>query len=114
VSPYYERYPVHERKSALYSALRREPIPQDVSLTGELGIQGRVRPVGGIPEKIFAARMAGIRRVVVPKENLKDVPAGLSGMEIVAAGDVFEALAALDVNAPAPNAPTAPAPTSPA
>jgi ATP-dependent Lon protease len=93
--------------AALYSALRREPVPQDVALTGEVGIQGRVRPVGGIPEKIFAARMAGIRRVVVPKENLKDVPTGLAGMEVVTAGDVFEALAALDMSAPAQTAPAA-------
>jgi ATP-dependent Lon protease len=83
--------------AALYSALRSEPVPQDVALTGEVGIQGRVRPVGGIPEKIFAARMAGMRRVVIPKENVKDVPSGLAGMEIATAGDVFEALAALDI-----------------
>jgi len=93
--------------AALYSALRREPVPQDVALAGEVGIQGRVRPVGGIPEKIFAARMAGVRRVVVPKENLKDVPTGLAGMEVVTAGDVFEALAALDMSAPAQTAPAA-------
>lgn len=86
--------------AALYSALRREPSPQDVALTGEVGIQGRVRPVGGIPEKIFAARMAGMRRVVVPKENVKDIPSGLAGMEIVSVGDVFEALAALDCGMP--------------
>ena len=84
---------------ALYSALRGKPVPQDVALTGEVGIQGRVRPVGGIPEKIFAARMAGMRLVVVPKENVKDVPAGLAGMEIVAAGDVMEALEALGLTA---------------
>jgi ATP-dependent Lon protease len=93
--------------AALYSALRREPVPQDVALTGEVGIQGRVRPVGGIPEKIFAARMAGVRRVVVPRENLKDVPTGLAGMEVVTAGDVFEALAALDMSIPARTAPAA-------
>ena len=86
--------------AALYSALKREPLPQDVALTGEVGIQGRVRPVGGIPEKIFAARMAGMRRVVVPSENMKDVPSGLSGMEIVAASDVAQALAALDLSLP--------------
>lgn len=83
--------------AALYSALRREPMPQDVALTGEVGIQGRVRPVGGIPEKIFAARMAGMRRVVVPVENLKDVPSGLTGIDVAPASDVFEALAALGV-----------------
>ena len=87
--------------AALYSALRGEAVPQDVALTGEVGIQGRVRPVGGIPEKLFAARMAGMRRVVVPKENENDVPRDLPGMEIVAASDVFQALAALGMDAPA-------------
>jgi len=95
--------------AALYSALRKESVPQDVALTGEVGIQGRVRPVGGIPEKLFAARMAGMRRVVVPKENDKDVPTDLGGMEIVAVADVVEALAALDL-APPSNTPAAPAP----
>jgi ATP-dependent Lon protease len=86
--------------AALYSALRREAVPQDVAMTGEVGIQGRVRPVGGIPEKLFAARMAGMRRVIVPKENEQDAPSDLPGMEIVAVANVFEALAALDIKAP--------------
>jgi ATP-dependent Lon protease len=86
--------------AALYSALRREPVPQDVAMTGELGIQGRVRPVGGVPEKLFAARMAGMRRAIVPKENLRDAPRDLRGIEIVAVSDVFEALAALGMSAP--------------
>jgi len=86
--------------AALYSALRREAVPQDVAMTGEVGIQGRVRPVGGIPEKLFAARMAGMRRVIVPKENEQDAPRDLPGMEIVAVANVFEALAALDISRP--------------
>jgi len=70
-------------------------------LTGEVGIQGRVRPVGGIPEKLFAARMAGMRRVIVPKENEQDAPRDLPGLEVVAVADVFEALAALNIERPA-------------
>jgi len=91
--------------AALFSALRREAVPQDVAMTGEVGIQGRVRPVGGIPEKLFAARMAGMRRVIVPKENEQDAPRDLPGMEIVAVSNVFEALAALDIKAPTSDAP---------
>jgi len=91
--------------AALYSALRREAVPQDVAMTGEVGIQGRVRPVGGIPEKLFAARMAGMRRVIVPKENEHDTPHDLPGMEVVAVSNVFEALAALDIKAPQNEAP---------
>ena len=84
--------------AALYSALRRTPIPQDIAMTGEVGIQGRVRPVGGVPEKLFAARMAGMRRVILPKENAQDVPRDLFGLEVVAVSDVFEALVALGVS----------------
>lgn len=86
--------------AALYSALRREAVPQDVAMTGEVGIQGRVRPVGGVPEKLFAARMAGMRRAIVPKENLRETPRDLRGIEIVAVADVFEALAALGMPLP--------------
>jgi ATP-dependent Lon protease len=90
--------------AALYSALRREAVPQDVALTGEVGIQGRVRPVGGIPEKLFAAKMAGMRRVIVPMENAQDAPRDLPGLEVVPVSNVFEALAALEI--PQPPAPT--------
>ncbi|HEY5095255.1 MAG TPA: Lon family ATP-dependent protease [Candidatus Eremiobacteraceae bacterium] len=83
--------------SCLYSALRRVPLPQDVAMTGEVGIGGAVRPVGGIPEKLWAARAAGMRAVIVPRENANDVPSDLRGMEVSLVGDVREALAALGV-----------------
>jgi ATP-dependent Lon protease len=83
--------------SCLYSALRGVPLPQDVAMTGEVGIGGAVRPVGGIPEKLWAARAAGMRAVIVPRENANDVPADLRGMEVSLVTDVREALAALGV-----------------
>ncbi len=50
---------------ALYSALTKTPLPQDVAITGELSIQGKVRPVGGIVEKLYAARQAGMRAILL-------------------------------------------------
>jgi ATP-dependent Lon protease len=61
----------------LYSTIQNRPIPQDIAVTGELSIQGKIRAVGGIPEKIYGARQAGIKRVLVPADNAKDAPAGL-------------------------------------
>lgn len=68
---------------AIYSAVREIPIPQDIAVTGELSIRGAVRAVGGIPEKIYGARQAGIVRVLVPGENEKDVPADLKNISVV-------------------------------
>ena len=62
---------------ALYSALTRTRLPQDVAMTGELSISGKVRPVGGIIEKVYAARQAGMRLVLIPKENEREVGARL-------------------------------------
>jgi len=67
---------------ALYSCILNKPIPQDIAITGELSIQGRVRPVGGIPEKIYGARQAGIKKVLVPGDNAGDVPADLRGVTV--------------------------------
>ena len=73
---------------ALYSAVTKTPLPQDVAVTGELSIQGKVRAVGGIVEKLYAARQAGMRRVLLPKENAREVDAALSGLEVVAVANV--------------------------
>lgn len=80
---------------ALYSALKKKPIPQNIALTGELSIRGRIRPVGGIREKIYGARGAGMKKVILPAENLEDVPAGLRGVEIIGVKDIHELLAAV-------------------
>ncbi|MFZ1018961.1 MAG: Lon family ATP-dependent protease [Candidatus Cybelea sp.] len=77
---------------ALYSAVTKTPMPQDVAMTGELTIQGKIRAVGGIQEKLYAARQAGMRRVLVPKENLRETDAALGGLEIVPATSVAQVL----------------------
>ncbi|MEC7367968.1 MAG: endopeptidase La [Pseudomonadota bacterium] len=58
--------------TALVSLARRKQINRDIAMTGELTLTGRVLPVGGIREKIIAARRAGIRELILPHENLRD------------------------------------------
>jgi ATP-dependent Lon protease len=82
---------------ALYSALTKTALPRDVAVTGELSIAGHVRPVGGIVEKLYAARQAGMRLVLVPRENERDVDRSVGGIEIVAVSSVHDALDALGI-----------------
>jgi len=69
--------------AAVLSAIEERPIRQDIAVTGEISIQGRVKAVGGIFEKIYGAKQAGMTKVLVPKENDKDVPADISGIEVI-------------------------------
>ncbi len=81
--------------AALISALEEQPIRQDVAVTGEISIQGRVRPVGGVFEKAYGAKQAGITTLVIPKENAKDIPEGHLGLDIHSVETAEEALAVL-------------------
>ncbi|WP_234118348.1 Lon family ATP-dependent protease [Clostridium hydrogenum] len=64
------------------SALLNKPVRQDVAMTGEISLRGKVKPVGGVFEKIYGARRKGIKLVTVPKDNAKDVPNGLTDIEV--------------------------------
>ncbi|MDI3280315.1 MAG: Lon family ATP-dependent protease [Bacillota bacterium] len=75
---------------AIISAIRQQPVRQDVALTGEVSIQGKVKPVGGVYEKIFGAKQAGVRKVIIPRENASDVPPSLRGIEVVPVDQVEE------------------------
>ena len=59
--------------TALASALTGKPVRQDVAMTGEVTLRGRVLPIGGLKEKTMAAYRAGIRTLIIPEENQKDL-----------------------------------------
>jgi ATP-dependent Lon protease len=59
--------------SALASAYRKQPLRADTAMTGEITLTGLVLPVGGIKEKVLAARRAGIKRIILPKQNQTDL-----------------------------------------
>lgn len=73
--------------TALVSALTGIPVKANLAMTGEITLRGRVLPIGGLKEKILAAKIAGIKQVLVPKKNEKDVEEVdaeiKSGMDII-------------------------------
>src|SRR5207342_3678010 len=59
--------------TAIASLVRDEPIAEDVGMTGEITLTGQVLPIGGIREKSLAAQRAGLKRVILPRENESDL-----------------------------------------
>lgn len=81
--------------TAIISAITGKAVRQDVAVTGEVSIQGKVKAVGGVFEKAYGAKQAGITTMIIPKENDKDIPAGHLGLDIRAVEQVEAALAIL-------------------
>ena len=82
--------------TAIVSILTGIPVRADVAMTGEITLRGRVLPIGGLKEKLLAALRGGIKKVLIPEENAKDladIPDNVkSGMEIIPVARVGEVL----------------------
>jgi ATP-dependent Lon protease len=82
--------------TSLASLLTGRVVPPDVAMTGEITLRGKVLPVGGIKEKLLAAKRAGIRRVLLPEKNRRDVleiqPELLKGLDLEYVGTIDEVL----------------------
>jgi len=84
--------------TSIVSALTRIPVRCDVAMTGEITLRGKVLPIGGVKEKLLAAHRVGIRTVIIPKDNekdLADIPAEVrAGLTIIAVETMDEVLQA--------------------
>ena len=76
---------------AIFSAVTSLPLRQDVAITGEVSLQGQVKAIGGVYEKIYGAKQAGMKAVLLPLENSKGVKE-VRGIDVVFVSDVREAL----------------------
>lgn len=68
--------------TAIYSAIHQIPIPHTLAMTGELGIYGDVKPIGGVISKVEAAKQAGIKEVIIPKDNCQTILLEMEGIKI--------------------------------
>jgi ATP-dependent Lon protease len=82
------------------------PVKRDVAMTGEITLRGRVLPIGGLKEKLLAALRGGIKKVLIPEENAKDLSeiadSIKGGLEIIPASRMDEVLAHALVRKPEP------------
>jgi len=78
--------------TAIYSSITQQPVDNLLAMTGELSVQGKVKPVGGIISKIEAARRTGLKRVIIPADNWMATLDGIKDIEIIAVKELDQVL----------------------
>jgi ATP-dependent Lon protease len=78
--------------TAVYSAIKNIPVDNTVAMTGEVSIRGGVKPVGGIVAKVEAAKQAGAKRVLIPRENYQAIFEGIQGIKVIPIDYIEEVL----------------------
>ena len=78
--------------TAVYSSITQQTVDNLLAMTGELSVQGKVRPVGGILSKIDAARRVGVKKIIIPADNWMATLDSISDVEIIAVRDLDEVL----------------------
>jgi ATP-dependent Lon protease len=82
--------------TSIVSVLTKIPVRKDIAMTGEVSLRGNAMPIGGLKEKLLAALRGGIKTVLIPEENVKDladIPDNVKeGLEIVPVSHVSEVL----------------------
>ena len=68
---------------AIISALTGKPLRQDIAVTGEISLSGRIKPVGGIAEKAFGAHQGGMKAILIPKQNALDMGSEYMHMKVI-------------------------------
>src|SRR3954470_3366225 len=76
--------------TAIYSAIYKLPIDHQVAMTGEISIHGSVKPIGGVYPKVKAAKKAGVKRVIIPKENMQSILNEIGDIEIIPVSHLSE------------------------
>lgn len=77
--------------TAVYSGIKNIPIKSDIAMTGEISIRGKVKPVGGVVAKVEAAKNAGIKKVLIPKENWQELFEDMD-IEVIPVEDISQVL----------------------
>ena len=82
--------------TAMVSAMKNVPVRSDIAMTGEISIRGKVMPIGGLKEKVLAAKRAGVKKIIIPVENapdLEEIPEyGKENIEFVLAEQMNDVL----------------------
>ncbi|TYQ17677.1 UNVERIFIED_CONTAM: Lon-like ATP-dependent protease [Acetivibrio alkalicellulosi] len=77
--------------TAIYSAIKNIPVSSEIAMTGEISIRGKVKPVGGVVAKVEAARNAGIKKVLIAKENYQEMFENID-VEVIPVEDIFQVI----------------------